>query len=854
MEFTVFRNVASRTGDSLVSMEDFSVCIAKGTVGGYDCTGIIAQIRKAAGEGLHEEVRLLKMKLPAMTFAGNCMNGRFYPKTTCRTGLAMFDIDKVSSEQISAAKKKLMPYPWVAMVYTTCSGQGLRVVANLGIVHIDVYRDAYEIVAGTIAHITGLELDMQCKDFARMSLMSHDTAAFFNFTPEVYPYPPSHNPLNYKPCCGPDTSEDFRVPALSDQDCKEMTVTAASNIPEHNMSLDVRTVVDRFFSINSYERGQRHRVLLRLGGYLRWRGLGSSDLHPAIEYTSSIAASEDMKYKEIRDAMVWGFANGTEPPKDYVVSAIAAGKTPLQCQTENSGDGQNWVKRGKKVYNVPFSGENTVLKMQSSDIQRLKSATQSAAISFQEEDECLDTETEDELIDRLCPSIPEEVYGVIPEFIRDITETARTARERDVLAVSTIVNLSAVFCNLRTLYGDRWYSPHLYFCVVGGAGSGKGKAMAPSVLCSKIEDEYEKAYRSSMAEYREKLAVWEVEQRTAIREQRKPNFDLCPEEPVRESITMQTNISKSRMLHNLKINEKHGMIMNLSEMDTMTSALNADYGRHTSFLRGIFHHEEIGQDFKVDSAPVVVRHPSLACNISATFGQLVSFINNVEDGMYSRFLFYLLPTFYEWISPAPRDSRCEIGFEKMMATKASVLRDYFFRYDEKIVIEFTEEQWDLHEQVFGGLMKSISNSGKEGIKAIVARAGLIACRIAMTLCGVQIMEAGWKVSHYVCPDDIMKAAIDITITCFSHSLHLSTIFRAKENRDRMQDFNREDGILEKMPASFTYTEFMNAGMKHGWSKSSLKNDLRKLLRQGKVEKKELSKLYHKTKASTKKVH
>ena len=854
MEFTVFRNVASRTGDSLVNMEDFSVSIAKGTVGGYDCTGIIAQIRKAAAEGLHEEVRLLKTKLPALTFAGNCMNGRFYPKTTNRTGLAMFDIDKLSDTQIISAKKKLMPYPWVAMVYTTCSGHGLRVVANLGIVHIDVYRDAYEIVAGTIAHITGLELDMQCKDFARMSLMSHDTGAFFNFSPEVYPYPPSHNPLNYKPCFGPDTSEDFRVPALSDNDCKEMTVTAAANIPEHNMSLDVRSVVDRFFSINSYERGQRHRVLLRLGGYLRWRGLGSADLHPAIEYTVSIASSEDMKYKEIRDAVVWGFANGTEPPKDYVVSSICAGKSQACGMAGTPEGGQNWVKRVKRSYNVPFSDESGNLNTQIPENQRLVIDVPPTFASAGGEDEILDTETEDDLICRLCPTIPDEVFDNLPDFIRDITETGRTDRERDVLAVSTIVNLSAVFCNLRTQYGDRWYSPHLYSCVVGGAGSGKGKAMAPSALCSEIEAEYEKAYRSSMLEYREKQAVWDVEQRAAIKEQRKPNFELFPEEPVRESITMQTNISKSRMLHNLKINESHGMIINLSELDTMTSALNADYGKHTSFLRGIFHHEEIGQDFKVDSAPVVVHHPSLACNISATFGQLVSFINNVDDGMYSRFIFYLLPTLYEWISPAPRNSRCEEGLDKMMASKAAILRDYFFRYDEKIVIEFSEEQWNLHEQVFSELMESIAYSGKEGISAIVVRAGLIACRIAMTLCGVQIMEAGWKVSHYVCPDNIMKAAIDITLTCFRHSIHLTTIFRAKENRDKIQDFNREDGLLGKMPDSFSYTEFMNVGMKYGWSKSSLKNDLRKLLRQGKVEKKELSKLYHKTKSSKKKVH
>lgn len=317
---------------------------------------------------------------------------------------------------------------------------------------------------------------------------------------------------------------------------------------------------------------------------------------------------------------------------------------------------------------------------------------------------------------------------------------------------------------------------------------------------------------------------------------------------------MQSTISKSRMLHNLKVNEERGMVMNTPELDILSSALNADYGRHTSFFRGIFHHEPLGQDFKVDSGAVVVEHPSLACNISATFGQLVTFINNIEDGMYSRFLFYLLPTLYEWVSPAPNRNGGKSDFESMMADKAVRLKDYFFKYNDRIVVDFTDEQWKMHEKTFGILMKSLEDSEKDGMKAIVARAGLISCRIAMTLCGVQIMEAGWKVNNYVCPDEIMKAAIEITKICFRHSLHLTTIFRAKENREKLSSFHREDELLAVMPKEFSFTEFVDKGMKMGLSKSSIKYDLKKLLKKGSVEKDKVVKLYRKTRKTIKKGH
>ena len=834
MEITIFRNVAGRQGDALVSLRDLSQCITDGVISGTDYRNVIAGIRKAVAEGRSEEVRLLKMQLPALAFAGNCMKGRFYPNATNRTGLAMFDIDKISAGQVEMAKKQLKFYPWVALIYTTCSGLGLRVVANIGLVNIDVYRDAYEIVAGTITRITGLELDMQCKDFGRLSMFSYDPDVFLNPDPEVFPYSPANNPLNYKPYFGPDTSEDFRMPVLTDEACTNLAVNAARNVPPKNRNVDYVAAVDRFFSINQYAEGSRHSFLLRLGGYLRWRGLGSEDVYSAVDYICTLAAGNGMNRPEIKSAVAWGYANGSEAPKDNILG-VGTGF-----------DYQNRVKKVKKVNNDPILDEKST--------ENGPTGAQKAVSADDDDIFSDEIETENEVICRLCPTIPDDVFESLPCFIKEIALNSRTIRERDVLLLSTIVNLSAVFSNIRTLYADVWYSPHLYFCVAGGAGSGKGKAMAPAVLCSGIEKEFEKEYQGRMVEYREKSAAWEVEMRRAAKEMRKPDFSLYPEEPVRKNIIMQSTTSKSRMLHLLKNNEAKGMVMNTSELDNLSSSLNADYGRHTSFFRSIFHHEPLGQDFKIDSGAIVVERPSLACNISATFGQLVTFINNIEDGMYSRFLFYLLPTLYEWVSPAPRGKSGESDFDSMMRVKAMRLKEYFFKYNDTIVVEFTDEQWATHDKTFGSMMKSLEDSDKDGIKAIVARAGLISCRIAMTLCGVQIMEAGWKISNYICPDEIMKAAIEITKVCFRHSLHLTTIFRAKENRGKIHNFNREDEILSLMPREFSFTEFVDRGLRMGYSKSSIKYDLRKLLKNGCVQKDPVIKLYRKTRKSSKKGH
>ena len=177
-------------------------------------------------------------------------------------------------------------------LHVTASGRGLRIVANIGIVHIDVYRDAYEMVAERLHEITGLELDMACKDFARASLASYDPDAFYNPNATVFPYSEERNPLNYVPATGPDTSEDFRY--------LNSPVTQALNRGYQSETTDVDAVIDRFFAINTYSQGSRHNTMLHLGGYLRWRGVQSWQLDHAIAMACARGVEPGITAKEQR--------------------------------------------------------------------------------------------------------------------------------------------------------------------------------------------------------------------------------------------------------------------------------------------------------------------------------------------------------------------------------------------------------------------------------------------------------------------------------------------------------------------------------------------------------------------------
>ena len=122
----------------------------------------------------------------------------------------MFDMDKMPPDVLRNAFARLKEVPWVAACHVTVSGTGLRIFVCIGVVHPDVYRRAYEIVAHALEQVAGHPCDMQCKDLCRLTLASYDPEAYLAPEPLTFPYEEGNNPLLYQPATGTDSSEDYR--------------------------------------------------------------------------------------------------------------------------------------------------------------------------------------------------------------------------------------------------------------------------------------------------------------------------------------------------------------------------------------------------------------------------------------------------------------------------------------------------------------------------------------------------------------------------------------------------------------------------------------------------------------------
>lgn len=699
---TVFTRIFHTQGDSLVELSAWIENVRNG-----QWKNEVENYRRLMAEGKKQEAASVKEQLPALVSAGNCLRGRYPKCLTNRTGYAMFDMDKMPPDVLRNAFARLKEIPWVAACHVTVSGTGLRIFVCIGVVHPDVYRRAYEIVAHALEQVAGHPCDMQCKDLCRLTLASYDPEAF----------------------------------------------------------------LANFFRKNKFQEGQRHNVLLRLGRNIRWRRFNPYDFERLKH--SAFRMMGQLPYSEYCSAMDWGY---------------------------NHADLGPWV-------HMDPNGPSTVRK---------------------ESDE-------DDLMSH-APLFPEWIYDKLPPLIRRGIIAARSGRQRDMLLMSILTNLSGCVPLVRTLYAHRLYSPHFFFAAVAPAGSGKGVVALSALLGSKIHREMEENNRRERKEYEQKMLEWEAEQKRAFREKRKPDISLKPEEPRWHVLDVPPNTSKSQLMTDLYNSGEIGIICNTTEIDSFTAALGTDYGKHASELRMIYHHEAVGQNYKIDGHPILIQRPRMAICMAGTLQQLVNFVSSKEDGMYSRLALLTGKGESGWISAAPDSDDEWIDGDELFENLADdVLQAYHFLLNSPTSVHFTREQWKIHNKLFGHMMQNVSLEDGEGNEAIVGRHGLLTMRIAMVLTALRKWEAGWNMKDVTCSDEDFNITIELVKVLLEHSLSLSTILPGTERkRSQMTCFHRVLECYKKLPESFTYMEYLTATAAMDISRSTAKRWLKKMLKQNLV--------------------
>jgi hypothetical protein len=736
----------------------------------------VEEYQRLKASGRETEAKKLKRKLAALVIAGRCDGSHAETNLKQWSGDAMLDVDKCNG-RVSEFLQVLKDTPWVKAAWRSVSYDGLKLVVRVEAESVDEYRLAYALVAWHVAQLLAFPCDMNCKNPTRPCFASYDPEAFFRPDTEVFPW------RRFV------TEHPDRVGEIL-AELKVKTPAGASGPPVAASGM-LHTFFNEFLEQNPFVDGKKNEFLLKLGRIARYKGVGEEEL-------------ARLKTLAVERLAGMGCAAGDIPPR------IDSG---YRYADMNKGSGTP-ASRAHKAQGSPMRYSEPNEGEEEAELEKLEA----------------------DKLRREVPCLPDELFDRLPDFLKRGLTHVRNKRERDILLLSMITNISGCLPGVRMNYGGMVYSADLYLVALAGSGRGKGVMQLAAILPAAIQEYYDELNRKDEREYRQKLLKWNLEERLAAQEKRVPDLDQCPEMPVERILKVAPNISKSQLILALEAGGAVGLVMNASELDMISSAMHQEYGKHDDVMRAASQHEEVSSYFKTDHRLVVVSDPHLALCASGTPAQLHKFISSLENGMYSRVAFYVGQAHWEYKSANPGKARLDMrAYFKGMGEE--LLRMFIFLSGSPTEVVFTEEQWKEHTERFRTYLREVVAEDDDSPGAIVLRHGLMMSRIAMVLTALRKCEPQWNTSEWKCSDEDFHTAMQIVDVLLEHSLLLSTSMDDTAGRIRpVKAFFKLRPVLKKMPREFTYSELMAAANEAGLPTASVKRYLLRLVYYQIVEK------------------
>ena len=360
------------------------------------------------------------------------------------------------------------------------------------------------------------------------------------------------------------------------------------------------------------------------------------------------------------------------------------------------------------------------------------------------------------------PTFSQDVCNLLPKLLYDVVRVAETPQEADVLILGSIVTLSACLPNIYGIYDGHSVFPNLFIFVAAMASGGKGRLPLCQNLVKPIEDSLKKQYKAEMEEYQQKLN--ELDNDSKNNEQLK--------EPTERRLFIPANSSATAIYQALNENDQVGLIFE-TEGDTMANSFKSDYGNFSDGFRKAFHHERISYIRRKDHESVELDHPCLSAVLSGSPGQIFNLIQDTENGLFSRFIFYMIVRSIIWKNVFANNEDLGVYFEKL----GHSFFDFYQTLQQSEPIRFSLSPSQQKE--FNAFFEQVQNEyytlfGND-IVASVRRLGLIAFRIAMILTALRMMDGKDIAPVVVCDDTDFFIVITIIKVLLQHTAKIYSI-------------------------------------------------------------------------------
>lgn len=401
------------------------------------------------------------------------------------------------------------------------------------------------------------------------------------------------------------------------------------------------------------------------------------------------------------------------------------------------------------------------------------------------------------------PTFSTSLIPQLPQFLQHVVKYTKTDQEKDIMILGAITAISACLPKIYGIYdGDKVYS-NLYLFVTAAAASGKGKLKFCKRLVYKIHKTMREEGKLMEAEYDAELAQYNKNKA------KDANLKKPPKPPIR-MLFIPANNSSTGMFQLLNDSKGRGLIFE-TEADTLAKNFKTDYGDYSDGFRNAFHHETIKYFRRTDREYVEIEEPCLSCALTGTPKQVLALMPNAENGLFSRFMFYQMPTSTNWKNVFAIDTKKGLNdyFDQLGNQFYELYRQLIT--NTEIQFSYTEKQQEVFNHFFSKINLYYLNVNPLEYNSSIKRMGIIAFRISMILTVLRILETGDVSNPLYCSDEDFQTTLTMVKALIKHS---SKVYSSlPEDKTAINYKNKREQFIESLPLRFTTQDYITYASK-----------------------------------------
>lgn len=459
----------------------------------------------------------------------------------------------------------------------------------------------------------------------------------------------------------------------------------------------------------------------------------------------------------------------------------------------------------------------------------------------------------------LPPAFPDYPW---PPFIKQMIDCGNSIAQRDILLLGVFTVLGGTLNKrVRVLYGQKYMYPCLQTFIVAPPASGKGALTWVRRLAEPIHEEMMARYKDSLKNYREEKNRWD-----SLGKKRSETPE--PEQPPLKMFLIAGDNSGTGILENLIEADGVGLICE-TEADTVSTAIGTDYGHWSDTLRKCYDHDRLAFNRRMNHEYLECMKSFLSVLLSGTPAQVKPLIPSAENGLFSRQMFYYMPSITEWVnqfdlSDEDYDSRFT-GWGKQWKT----FIEWLGASVNLIQLKLSEEQKIRFNERFAQLFGHAGFTHGGAMRSTVARIAINICRILSVVALLRATEKllpphktifNSQFSISKCPglspsDDIpeenvrdgivpkldltateadFEAVLNLTEPLYRHACHILSILPATDVQQR--EPTPQEALFDALPLAFNRQEALHEAKRIGMGTDTLDSHLRRMLEKGVIQK------------------